>query len=255
MRRIFEANHVSCGYAGKDIIKDMCFKLDRGEKLCIIGPNGCGKTTLLKALANLIPYRGSVKFESKEISEMKRKSLAKRIALMTQITEVYFPYTVLETVSLGRYAYSNGLFSKPTREDLDIVTNCLEKVNIIDLKDKLISELSGGQLQRVYLARIFAQDPEIILLDEPTNYLDLKCQVELLEYLIEWSDKKGKTIIGVLHDLNLVHMLADKVLLIKEGKVFSHGDTKTVLSANVLESAYGLDIKGWMMSVLRKWEQ
>lgn len=250
---ILNVSDIFCGYDNLDIIKGIEFNIKKRDNLCIIGPNGCGKTTLLKALAHLIPYRGSIRLNRVEISQINRKSLAKDIALMTQINSIYFPYTVFETVSLGRYAHINGFFSRLSAQDRDIVFDSLEKVGLIDIRDCKINELSGGQLQRVFLAKIFAQDPKIILLDEPTNHLDLKYQIELLQYIREWSKQKERAMVAVLHDLNLVQMYADKVLLLNQGEVHGYGTPSQVLSSGALEEVYNIDIKNWMTKVLTKW--
>ena len=126
-------------------------------------------------------------------------------------------------------------------------------VGILNIKDKLISELSGGQLQRVFLARAFAQNPDVILLDEPTNHLDLRYQIEILDYLKLWAKENNKIIVAVLHDLNLVQNFADKVLMLKDGSIVNNGDTKEVLNGEDLEKVYGIDIKAFMVKTLRKW--
>ena len=139
------------------------------------------------------------------------------------------------------------------KELAKIILNCLSNVGILDLKDKLINELSGGQLQRVYLARVFAQEPDVILLDEPTNHLDLKCQIEILEHINKWTKENQKTVIGVLHDLNLVQMFSDDVIMLSEGHIVSKGKTKDVLSEDKLKELYGVDIKKFMINALEKW--
>lgn len=159
---LLELKKFSCGYDKIDIIKNIDFKAKRGEILCIVGPNGCGKSTLLKAIGRLIEYKGTLTFDSKDIKNLPVKEFAKRIALMTQSNNVYFPYTVYETVALGRYAYLKGALSSLSKEDDLIIMEAIKSVGLIDSKDKLISELSGGQLQRVFIAKAFAQDPEII---------------------------------------------------------------------------------------------
>ena len=233
---MLEVKNLYSGYDGRDILKDISFKVKNGENLCIVGPNGCGKSTLLKSIANLLEHRGSVIIDGKEVSSMDKKSFARKIGLMSQITQIYFPYTIYDTVSLGRYAYSKGAFSK------------------LDIKDKMITELSGGQIQRVFLARVFAQDPDIILLDEPTNHLDLKNQIDLLENLKEWITLNNKIVVGVLHDLNLVQYFADNVLMLKDGQIVAYGNPQTVLNDPILDDLYGIDIKGFMTEILKKWE-
>ena len=155
---MLEVNNLYCGYGDKDVIKNISFTVKNGENLCIVGPNGCGKSTLLKAMVSLIDYKGNIFLDGKEVKSIKRKELAKKVAIMSQSSQIYFPYTVYETVALGRYAHIDGVFARLSKRDEEIILNCLSNVGILDLKDKLINELSGGQLQRVYLARVFAQE-------------------------------------------------------------------------------------------------
>lgn len=251
---MLEIKNLYSGYDGRDILKDISFKVENGENLCIVGPNGCGKSTLLKSIANLLEYRGSVTIDGKEVSSMDRKSFARKVGLMSQITQIYFPYTIYDTVSLGRYAYSKGALSKLSKKDEEIILDSIEKVGLLDIKDKLITELSGGQIQRVFLARVFAQDPDIILLDEPTNHLDLKNQIDLLENLREWIEVNNKIVVGVLHDLNLVQYFADNVLMLKDGQVVAYGNPQDVLNDPILNELYGINIKGFMIDILRKWD-
>lgn len=251
---MLEISNVSCGYDKIDVVKNVSFKVNRGQNICIVGPNGCGKSTLLKAIANLINYKGEILLDSKKISKLSRKELATKIAIMTQASHIHFPYTVYETVALGRYAHLKGVFATISDNDRSIILKCIENVGLLDLKDKLISELSGGQIQRVFLARAFAQNPEVILLDEPTNHLDLRCQIEILDYLTKWANENNKIVVAVLHDLNLVQSFGDSVLMLKDGEVFGDGSTRNVFEEEKLENVYGVNIKSFMLRVLRKWE-
>ena len=140
------------------------------------------------------------------------------------------------------------------KEDKDIIFESLRMVGLLEIKDTYINNLSGGQLQRVFLARTFAQNPEVILLDEPTNHLDLKYQIEILEYLKKWAEENDKVLISVLHDLNLVNSFSDKVLVLNHGEIAEIGDTKKVFSSNVLNKAYNMDIRNFMINSLKKWE-
>lgn len=252
---MLEIKNLSSGYDGVDIIKNINLSIKKCENLFIIGPNGCGKSTLLKTIANIIEYRGSIKIDDKEISSLDRKNLARKVGLMSQVSEIYFPYTVYETVSLGRYPYSKGIFDILSKEDKCIILENISKVGLMEFKDKMITELSGGQVQRVFLAKLFAQNPDIILLDEPTNHLDLKYQIELLEYVCHWAKSKNKIVIGVLHDLNLVHHFADSVVMLQNGEVISNGNPKNVLNGEKLKEVYDIDIKSFMVNVLNKWEE
>lgn len=251
---LLKVKNLCCGYDGNDVIHNISFNINRGENISIIGPNGCGKSTILKALANLIEYRGEIKLDGVEIKKIKRKELAKKVALMSQNSEIYFSYTVFETVALGRYAHIDGIFSSLSNEDKDIVLKCIESVGLLEEKDKLINELSGGQLQRVYLARAFAQEPDILLLDEPTNHLDLKCQIEILDYINKWTKENNKTVIGVLHDLNLVQMFSKDVILVKEGEIYSSGKAREILNSSKIKDVYKIDIRKFMLEALEKWK-
>ncbi len=251
---MLEINEVRCGYDNKEIVKGVSFNVKRGNSLCIVGPNGCGKSTLLKSIANLLDYKGNIKIDSKEVNKLNRKDLAKNVALMSQASNIYFPYTVYETVALGRYAHLKGVFSKINKKDNEIIIKSIASVGLSDIKDKLISELSGGQLQRVYLARAFAQDPDVILLDEPTNHLDLKCQIEILDYLNKWTKENNKIVVAVLHDLNLVQTFGEKVVMMNEGKVIISGTPKEVLNGEKLKEVYGVDVKEFMVEALKKWK-
>ena len=155
--------NVAAGYNGIDIISNISLNIKEGENLCIIGPNGCGKTTLIKAISGIIPHEGTVKIDGTDINNMKREQIAKKIAVMSQISTIYFSYTIYETVLLGRYLHIKGrTFKEPSAKDREYTDKCLKAVGLLNIKHKQISTLSGGQLQRVYLARTLAQEPSII---------------------------------------------------------------------------------------------
>lgn len=243
------------GYNGIDVIKDISFSLSSSESLCIVGPNGCGKTTLLRAISGLIPSRGVIELDNQPIQELGRKGVGRKIALMSQLTSLYFSYTVFETVMMGRYLHmKGGVFSGPSKADVDSVEECLRAVKLTAQRDKEITALSGGQLQRMLLARVLAQEPQLILLDEPTNHLDLRYQTELMDYLREWASYKDHAVIGVLHDLNLAMSLADNILLMDGGHIAAHGSASDVLRGPLLREVYGMDVAGYMKSSLNRWE-
>lgn len=247
--------NVSAGYNGFDVISDISLDVMEGENLCILGPNGCGKTTLIKTISGLIPHMGTIEIDGINISDMKRTEVAEKIAVMSQISTIYFSYTIYETVLLGRYLHMKGrTFKEPSLRDREYADKCLKAVGLYSMKNKQISTLSGGQLQRVYLARTLAQEPNVILLDEPTNHLDLKHQAELVDFLRDWSKEEGHTVIGVFHDLNLAMKLADNVLLLDKGKIAAYGKTKDVISSKLLSDVYEMDVAGYMVDSLKQWE-
>ena len=251
---MLEVKALYAGYNGVDVIKGITFNAKPGECLCVLGPNGCGKSTLLKSIARIIEYRGTVTLKGRDIASFPRKELAKKTAFLGQSAQVYFPYTVWETVSLGRYAYARGFLKDLSAEDESVITGTLKKLDMWDLKNRLIDELSGGQLQRVFLAKTLAQNPELILLDEPTNHLDLKNQIELLAFLKTWAAESGKTLIGVFHDLNLARQFGDTVLLLHKGETAAWGDAGQILSGETPQTVYGMDIRGFMLDSLAKWQ-
>ena len=251
---MLQVQHLSCGYGDTPVVKDISFQVEEGQRLCILGPNGCGKTTLLRGIMGLLPARGTVTVGGKMLSALSARQKAKRIALMSQLSSAYFSYTVYETVMLGRYAHQkrSALFGE-SEEDRRIVQESLERTDMLELKDRLITELSGGQLQRVFLSRIFAQDPQVILLDEPTNHLDLKYQVELIGALKEWVKKEKRCVVGVLHDMNLALSFADKLLLMEQGAVKALENTET-FDLSLLDNTYQMDVQGYMRESLKRWK-
>jgi iron complex transport system ATP-binding protein len=254
MGPMLEIENLYSGYDGTDIIKNVSISADRGEILCIAGPNGCGKTTLLKSIANILEYRGSIRVDGEEVSSFTRKNLAKKIALLGQISQIYFPYTVYDTVSLGRYAYSGGFLKNLSKADEAVILDIINKLDLYGIKDRMINELSGGQLQRVFLARTLVQDPGVILLDEPTNHLDLKHQIELLRHLTNWAKENNKTIIGVLHDLNMVRYFCDTAAIMQNGAIVFRGRPGSVLDGETLKAVYGIDIRQFMLESLEMWK-
>lgn len=253
---MIELKNLSAGYNGIDIVKNVSLKLDAGVNLCILGPNGCGKTTLLKAIAGIIPSQGDVLIDGKSVKAMKRHEIAKEIAVMSQLSTIYFSYTVFETVLLGRYLYmKDNLLKEPSEKDKAYVRKCLETVGMLDEQDKQINTLSGGQIQRVFLARALAQETNIILLDEPTNHLDLKSQRELIHYLKKWSKDHKHSVIGVFHDINHALELADYLLVLGKDGAMIFGKPEEIINSNLLNEVYEMDVAGYMIDCLKKWER
>jgi iron complex transport system ATP-binding protein len=227
-----------------------------GVICCVAGPNGCGKSTLLKTIARLLFYSGVIKFNDDDIARLNRKQLARVFAFLPQTRDVYFPYSVYETIALGRYAYRNAFASSLSKTDTACIESVMEKLELSCIRGANIDELSGGQLQRVLLARTLVQEPKVILLDEPTNHLDIKYQLELLDFLQDWvADKENsRAVVAVMHDLNLIKNYAHQTALLLDGKIFSQGATDTVLSQENLRSVYGVDIKSFNLRILQKWQ-
>lgn len=267
-------SNISAGYGADPVIKNISFDLECGKSLSIMGSNGSGKTTLLRSLNGLIKSTGSIKILGHDISTLKRREIAGMMAMMSQLSPVYFSYSIRETVELGRFArhdnerHGKGFNIKASHQSLvhdrEVVDKCLELTGLKDIEKKQISSLSGGQLQRVFLARCFAQETPIILLDEPTNHLDLKYQAELMEHLEKWScgetvmadgSHVPNTLIGVFHDISLAAEISSDMIFIKNGEVLCQGAKDKVFTADVLENAYGMDVAGYMNRQRRIWGQ
>ena len=250
---MLQVEHLSCGYNGPPIVHDISFHVKEGEKLCILGPNGCGKTTLLRALAGLLPHSGTIKLLDSDLHTLSVKQRAQKLALMSQFSPATFDYTVYETVMLGRYSHqTGGLLATESTIDRHVVEESLRLTGTWDLRERLVTKLSGGQLQRVFLARTFAQEPQAILLDEPTNHLDLRYQVELIESLKTWSAAGGRCVVGVFHDMNLALSFADTVLLLNHGQIQNYSKIDD-FDLSLLDSLYNMNVRGHMIDSLKRW--
>lgn len=250
---ILTVEHLSCGYGKTRVIPDLSFQVKAGERLCVLGPNGCGKTTLLRALAGVIPWQGNVEADGLALRGVTPKQRAKKIALMSQFSQNAFDYTVYEAVMMGRYAHRDkALFPGKTAADRETVEDALRRTGMWELRDRPVTRLSGGQLQRVFLARTFAQEPQIILLDEPANHLDLRCQAELLESLREWTADRKRCVVGVFHDISLALAFADTVLLLEAGRALFCGPVEE-LDEKLLDRLYGMEVRQYMKKMHERW--
>ncbi len=210
---------------------------------------------MLRVICGVLDFKGEVLIDGVSVSKYKNKDLAKKVCMLSQSTQTYFNYTVYDTVMMGRYPHQNGgIFGGVSKRDKQAVEEALKAVDIYDIKDCYVDQLSGGQLQRVYLAKIIAQDPEILLLDEPTNHLDLNHQIEFINFLKSWGKEKGKTIIGVIHDLNLAMALGNDMLLIGSGEVKSKGENLDVFKSKAFREIYKPEVVDFMIKSFKKWE-
>ena len=251
---MIELKNMCAGYGGQDVVHDISCRFESGENVCLLGPNGCGKTTLLRAMSGLIPHTGEVLLDGERLETLPRRKIAAKIAVMSQINTIYFPYTVYDTVMLGRYQHmKRGPFGGASAKDREVVARCLESTGLTELSDRLVSELSGGQCQRVFLAHTLAQEPDTILLDEPTNHLDIRHQIELIDYLKGWTADRKHSVIGVFHDVNLALRLTDRTLFMKDGHLLGGGRFEDVASREFLQELFGMDIAGYMIESLEKW--
>lgn len=241
---MIKVNDLTGGYAGGEVLKGISFEVGKGELFGILGPNGSGKTTLLKMISGALDVsKGSIDLEGRALLQYSPKQLARLMAVLPQHADQAFPYTVKETVTLGRYAHQKGWFNSWRDEDEQIVQKVMDQTGITHLQEKSIGELSGGEKQRVFLAQALAQQPRILLLDEPTNHLDLSFQKELLDLLKKWAKEEDLTVVSIFHDLNLASLYCDRLLLMENGEVLIVDTPVEVLKEERIKKVYKTEIK------------
>lgn len=238
--KAIEVQGVSKTYGDQRVLSDIYFDAARGECLGIIGPNGSGKSTLLRIISGgMEPDQGRIFVDNVPIRRYKGKSLARKMAVLPQGGLYAYPVSVYDTVMMGRYPFLRWL-EQEGAADAAIVRSVMEETGITHLADKKLDELSGGELQRVAIARTLAQSPEILLLDEPTTFLDIGHQIAILDILTKWRTSKNATLILVLHDLNLAARYCDRILLMEGGAIRKWGTCEDVFHTEILEPIYGV---------------
>jgi iron complex transport system ATP-binding protein len=238
--RLF-TNDLSIGYGERLIVKNLSVAIPDKKITTIIGSNGCGKSTLLKAITRIISHQaGTVLLDGKDISKENTKILAKKMAILPQSPESAGGLTVGELVSYGRFPYQNGL-GRLTKKDFEVIDWALEVTGTADFKYRPVDALSGGQRQRVWIAMALAQETEIIFLDEPTTYLDMAHQLEVLELLQKLNREQERTIVMVLHDLNQAARFADHIIALKNGEIIKTGTCEEVMTPEVLRQVFQID--------------
>jgi iron complex transport system ATP-binding protein len=234
-------NDLNISYGEHLIVKNLSIEIPDKKITTIIGSNGCGKSTLLKAITRIISHQsGNVVLDGENISKESTKKLAQKMAILPQAPESASGLTVGELVSYGRFPYQKG-FGRLTKKDYEVIDWALEVTGTQDFKFKPVDSLSGGQRQRAWIAMALAQETEMIFLDEPTTYLDMAHQLEVLELLQKLNVEQERTIVMVLHDLNQAARFADYIIALKDGKVVKVGDCEEVITHNVLKKVFHID--------------
>jgi iron complex transport system ATP-binding protein len=235
------ARGLRAGYPGRVVIDDLDLEIAPGRVTMVIGANASGKSTLLGVLARLrAPLAGHVELDGVDAQALSRRAFARVVGLLPQHPSAPDGLTVAELVSRGRHPH-RGLLQRWSTRDAEIVDDAMRRTGVTALAERPVSDLSGGQRQRVWIAMALAQDPRILLLDEPTTFLDLSHQIEVLELLCELNRTSGTTIVVVLHDLNLAARYADDLVVMSEGRVVAHGAPGDVLTPSVIADAFALD--------------
>lgn len=240
MSRVVIEN-VSVGYEERTIVKDCSIQIPDHKITTIIGPNGCGKSTLLKATTRIIQYQeGRIILDGNEITKEKTKELAKKMAILPQAPEGMKGLLVGELVAYGRFPYQTG-FGRLSKKDLEVIDWALEVTGVMAYKNKVVDSLSGGQRQRVWIAMALAQETDIIFLDEPTTYLDIAHQLEVLTLLQKLNEEEGRTIVMVLHDINQAAQFSDHIIAMKDGQVVKTGTSNEVISKEILQEVFNIE--------------
>jgi iron complex transport system ATP-binding protein len=239
---MLKIQNLSVSYGSRRILHSISFEVQSGEVLALIGPNGAGKSTLIRAVSGVIPYSGHVSTNGDDFASLSTMQRAKYIATVPQAVSLPPAYTVWETVLLGRTPYL-GFLGQPSKKDEEIARQSLERVSAFSFAERRVGELSGGEQQRVLLARALCQSTPILLLDEPTAHLDLQYQVGLLELVSELAHKDNLAVLVALHDLNLAAHYADRIALMVAGNIKAMGKPKDVLQPELIQEAYCLPVK------------
>ena len=234
-----EMQGITLAYGHKVVVKDLTFQIMPGEMVGLVGPNGCGKSTIIKALSRVIsPYSGRILLNGRDISQIPRKDLARLLGVVPQIALLPSAFTAFEIVLMGRNPHL-GLFQYEDPRDMAITWRAMGRTSSQHLAERRISELSGGEIQCVVIARALAQDTQAILLDEPTANLDIGRQIEILDLVKGLCRENKLTVIAALHDLNLAAHYCDRVLLINKGRIHAEGTPIEVINTENIEQVYG----------------
>lgn len=236
------------------IVSGLNCKVEEGQWLMIVGPNGAGKTTALGAITQAFPYSGEILLEGRSIRDYKATERAKRVAVLSQNHYVSYSFTVEEVVRLGRYAHSGGLLGGRRQEDEEAVEEALAVTGLSPLRKQSVLTLSGGELQRTFLAQVLAQQPNLLLLDEPTNHLDLVYQKQVFELISDWLKKPGRAVVSVVHDLSLAKAFGSHAVLMHHGERVAWGTVDEVICPEKLDSVYDMEVSAWMRMLLSQWE-
>ncbi|MEG1242854.1 MAG: ABC transporter ATP-binding protein [Oscillospiraceae bacterium] len=250
---MLEIANLGVEFGGLKILDDISFSLESGQWLMLVGPNGAGKSTIVNSIAGGCPHSGTILLEGENIAAMKPALLAQKLGFLSQSHNVGYSFTVKEVVALGRYAYSRGFFGKGDVEGKKQIDEALALTGLSDFAERSVLSLSGGELQRCFLAQLFAQNPKLLVLDEPTNNLDLLYQKQVFELLQDWISQPGRAVISVVHDLSLARAFGTHALLLDKGKIVAQGKAAEVISDENLRSVYGMDVGEFMRSLLAQW--
>jgi iron complex transport system ATP-binding protein len=243
MERIIEGERIRFSYDGVEVLKGIDISIRRGSIVGLLGANGAGKSTLLKVLSGILsPKSGRLLYRGKELKGLDKREIARRIAYIPQNSAFGFPFSVSEVVLMGRAPYV-GRFEFERESDWEVALYAMETVGITHLKDRLVTEISGGERQLASIARALAQEPEVMILDEPATFLDVKHKTEVMRLLKRLKEERGISVIAATHDVFSALFYFDEIVMLKEGSVFAEGCSEEVLREDVLSAVYGIEVR------------
>ncbi len=235
-------NNIACRYDAANVLENIDFSAKGGDFIGVVGPNASGKSTLLKSISKVLkPYTGVVLLNERDVHTLKSAEIAKNLAVVPQESVISFAFTALEVVLMGRTPHLNR-FEMESTQDLIIAQKSMELTNTWYLAERPIDTLSGGEKQRIIIARALTQEPRVLLLDEPTDHLDINHQIEILDLIKRLSKEKEMVVIGVFHDLNIVSQYCDRLILLHKGRIFAAGGAGDVLTGENIEKVYGVKV-------------
>ncbi len=236
-----QIDNLTCGYRGIKIVESVTFNIQGGEIVCLLGPNGVGKTTFFKTLLGFLkPISGRVLLDEKNTMKLSRKRIAQSIAYVPQAHSIPFPFSVMDVVVAGRNAHL-GITSTPSKKDYGFAAECIEELGISHLREKIYTELSGGEQQMVLIARALAQTPKILIMDEPTSNLDFGNQVKIIDH-INSLKKKKLAVVMTTHSPDHVFLCGSRVVIFQNGKQTYIGEPKSIITEELLSRIYGVDV-------------
>ena len=241
---MLDVDRLSVRYGTKQIVDALSFSVSEGQWLMIAGPNGAGKSTALAAIT-----------QGQNVRSMKPALRARAIGVLAQNHFVGYGFTVEEVVRLGRFAYAGGVFGRSREDDAGHVEQALTLTGLQDKRRQSVLTLSGGELQRTFLAQVLAQDPKLLLLDEPTNHLDLIYQKQIFALIGQWLQTPGRAVVSVVHDLSLARAFGTDALLMDSGRKIALGRANDVLTPANLDRVYGMDVAAWMRGLYSQWAE
>ncbi len=253
---MLEIKNLTVQHGQLTVLQGVTLHLEAGQWLMVAGPNGAGKSTLVQAIAQGVAYRGEIHLRGQNMRHLKPAAIAREIGVLTQRYAVNYAFTVEEVVNLGRYAHRKDRLDFSDEQGTQAVGEALEITGLSPLRQQSVLTLSGGELQRTFLAQVFAQCPNLIVLDEPTNHLDLAYQKQVFELIQAWVQKPGRAVLSVVHDISLALAYgthATHALLLHQGQQVAYGENRAVLSPENLQRVYGMDVHGWMREMLGQW--